>query len=206
MLSEIDGMMAAEGFGYVVVCCSNLSAENFWQARLEKTVKEVTGVAAKVLCVHEDWNGGAGNGLGTLYAFQKANAKAGVDLVAAMKGGASVAIYHTAGKGTRMAPLPGAENNNKPGVKLPGLVSLDGTMTPITVLESVMRQTSAYAAVRKGRCSVFWGDQVFVPSCAFAYPPLLLKAHSGVLTHRSAIPHPSIASGGHGRQMTPCAH
>ena len=155
MLSEIDGMMAAEGFGYVVVCCSNLSAENFWQARLEKTVKEVTGVAAKVLCVHEDWNGGAGNGLGTLYAFQKANAKAGVDLVAAMKGGASVAIYHTAGKGTRMAPLPGAENNNKPGVKLPGLVSLDGTMTPITVLESVMRQTSAYAAVRKGRCSVF---------------------------------------------------
>jgi len=27
----------------------------------------------------------------------------------------SVAIYHTAGKGTRLAPLPGAENNNKPG-------------------------------------------------------------------------------------------
>ena len=28
----------------------------------------------------------------------------------------SVAIYHTAGKGTRLAPLPGAENNNKPGL------------------------------------------------------------------------------------------
>ena len=26
-----------------------------------------------------------------------------------------MAIYHTAGKGTRLAPLPGAENNNKPG-------------------------------------------------------------------------------------------
>ena len=34
----------------------------------------------------------------------------------------TVAIYHTAGKGTRLAPLPGAENNNKPGVKLPSLV------------------------------------------------------------------------------------
>jgi hypothetical protein len=29
--------------------------------------------------------------------------------------GKAVAIYHTAGKGTRLAPLPGAENNNKPG-------------------------------------------------------------------------------------------
>ena len=43
----------------------------------------MTGVAATVLCVHEDWNGGAGNGLGTLYAFQKACAKGmakGVDV------------------------------------------------------------------------------------------------------------------------------
>jgi len=117
-----------------------------------------------VLCVHEDWNGGAGNGLGTLYAFQKAAAKAGKDLVAEMKAGKSVAIYHTAGKGTRLAPLPGAENNNKPGVKLSGLVKVDGKLQAITVLESVMRQTSAYAKLRPGRCSVYWGDQVFVPS------------------------------------------
>ena len=41
-------------------------------------------------------------------------------------GGASVALYHTAGKGTRMAPLPGAENNNKPGVKLPALLKVGG--------------------------------------------------------------------------------
>ena len=27
-----------------------------------------------------------------------------------------------------------------------------------------MRQTSTYASVRSGRVSVFWGDQVFVPS------------------------------------------
>ena len=60
----------AAGFDVVIVCCSNQSAENFWQARLEQTVQQVTGTAgAAVLAVHEDWNGGAGNGLGTLYAF-----------------------------------------------------------------------------------------------------------------------------------------
>lgn len=68
--------------------------------------------------------------------------------------GKAVAIYHTAGKGTRLAPLPGAENNNKPGVKLPGLVSVNGQLEPITVLECVLRQTSSYGAVRGGRCSV----------------------------------------------------
>ena len=153
------------------MCCSNLAAENYWQKRLMSTVKEVTGAAGVVLCVHEDWNGGAGNGLGTLYAFQKACAKAsagGIDLAAKMRAGASVALYHTAGKGTRLAPLPGAENNNKPGVKLPALISVDGSPQPITVLECVMRQTSSYAAARPGRCSVFWGDQIFVPSCGVA--------------------------------------
>ena len=50
-----------------------------------------------------------------------------------------MAIYHTAGKGTRLAPLPGAENNNKPGVKLPGLLSVNGQLEPITVLECVLR-------------------------------------------------------------------
>eukprot|EP00966_Prymnesium_polylepis_P024954 575494-Prymnesium_polylepis.1 len=160
MLNEIAVMMEASGYDYVIVCCSNLSAENFWQKRLEHTLVEVTGKAGSVLCVHEDWNGGAGNGLGTLYAFQKAAAKAGKDLVAEMKAGKSVAIYHTAGKGTRLAPLPGAENNNKPGVKLSGLVKVDGKLQAITVLESVMRQTSAYAKLRPGRCSVYWGDQV----------------------------------------------
>ena len=63
-----------------------------------------------------------------------------------------------------MAPLPGAENNNKPGVKLPSLLTVGGEDVPITVLECVMRQTSSYAPVRKGRCSVFWGDQIFVPT------------------------------------------
>merc|ERR1740124_244461 len=130
MLAEIDAMQGPEGFDVIIVCCSNLAAERFWQARLSETAEEVTGCkSTTVLAVHEDWNGGAGNGLGTLDAFQKACAKAqesGVDLLAKLKGGAAVAIYHTAGKGTRMAPLPGAENNNKPGVKLSALVNVGG--------------------------------------------------------------------------------
>ena len=76
-----------------------------------------------VLAVSEDWSSasGAGNGLGTLYAFQKAcrvaKEKYGVDLAAELKDGkVSAALYHTAGKGTRLAPLPASENNNKPGV------------------------------------------------------------------------------------------
>ena len=136
MLAEIDAMQGPEGFDVIIVCCSNLAAERFWQARLSETAAEVTGCASTtVLAVHEDWNGGAGNGLGTLYAFQKACAKAAEsghgDLLAKLKGGAAMAIYHTAGKGTRMAPLPGAENNNKPGVKLSALVKVgSGTLTP----------------------------------------------------------------------------
>jgi hypothetical protein len=78
-------------------------------------------------------------------------------------GGISVGLYHTAGKGTRLAPLPGAENNNKPGVKLPGSVKLaDGSSKRITILESVIKQTGCYAKSRKGRLSVFWGDQVWI--------------------------------------------
>lgn len=75
-----------------------------------------------VLAVSEDWSpSGAGNGLGTLYAFQKACAvakeKYGVDLKDELdKGKISAALFHTAGKGTRLAPLPASENNNKPGV------------------------------------------------------------------------------------------
>ena len=167
MTAEINRMTGPEGFDVIIVCCSNQAAEDYWQERLEATVEQVTGAAGTVLCVHEDWNGGAGNGLGTLYAFQKACAKGqlkNMDVAKMMADGASVALYHTAGKGTRMAPLPGAENNNKPGVKLPSLLKIGGEDMPITVLECVMRQTSSYAPVRKGRCSVFWGDQIFVPS------------------------------------------
>jgi len=131
-----------------------------------------------VLAVSEDWApGGAGNGLGTLYAYRKAcraaEEKYGLDLVDLLgKGEVSAALYHTAGKGTRLAPLPASENNNKPGVKLPFCHELsDGTWDPMTVLEAVVRQTGLYAPYRKGRLSVFWGDQVFLPSAPYSNPP-----------------------------------
>lgn len=130
------------------------------------------------LAVSEDWSaGGAGNGLGTLYAYEKACGVAkerhGVDLDALlMEKKISAAIYHTAGKGTRLAPLPASENNNKPGVKLPFCHTLsDGTLEPLTVLEAVVKQTGVYAPSRLGRLSVYWGDQVFVPSAPFVYTP-----------------------------------
>jgi len=75
-----------------------------------------------VLAVSEDWDkGGAGNGLGTLYAYEKAcrvaQKKFGVDLKSKLDAKlVSAALFHTAGKGTRLAPLPASENNNKPGV------------------------------------------------------------------------------------------
>ena len=47
----------------------------------------------------------------------------------------------------------------------------DGSPTPMTVLEAVIKQTGVYAASRKGRLSVFWGDQVFLPSAPFVYNP-----------------------------------
>jgi hypothetical protein len=38
-------------------------------------------------------------------------------------------------------------------------------------LEAVVMQTGIYASSRKGRLSVFWGDQVFIPSASFQYTP-----------------------------------
>jgi len=191
MHAFISRMLGAGGYDYVIVCCSNLSGERYWQARLDATVGEVTGAAGRVLVVHEDWNGGAGNGLGTLYAVVKASAlahtKHRVDLLAELKAGKSVALYHTAGKGTRLAPLPGAENNNKPAVRLPSLITVNGERTAITVLEAVMRQTSIYADRSRGRLSVYWGDQVFVPSDGegFVNPP---THHADILAALGPMP------------------
>ena len=110
----------AHGFDVTIICTTDDHQATYWMDLLEHGLLR----HRKVLAVSEDWNssGGAGNGLGTLYAFQKAAALAqtkydGYDLRAALAGGsASAALYHTAGKGTRMAPLPASENNNKPGV------------------------------------------------------------------------------------------
>lgn len=187
--AALQRMLGVEGFDVVVVCTGTEWQAKFWQARLERGKGYVIPASCEVVCVHEDWkSGGAGNGLGTLYAMRKAAAAYDGDVVAKLNAGeVSVAIYHTAGKGTRLAPLPGAENNNKPGVKLPASapVGEGGASVPLTILESVIKQTGVYAACRKGRLSVFWGDQIFVPTLATSYE---VTAHADILCMLAAMP------------------
>jgi hypothetical protein len=169
-------------FDVTIICTTDDYQAEFWMERLSEGICKSSTPDAKfpmVLAVSEDWGaGGAGNGLGTLYAFQKASKLAAekyqVDLPSLLKEGKiSAALYHTAGKGTRLAPLPASENNNKPGVQLPVChpMTTHGTYQPVTILEAVVKQTGVYASSRLGRLSVFWGDQVFVPSAPFQYTP-----------------------------------
>ena len=162
------------GMDIVIVSTTSKFQEDYWQQRLESTRGQITNDNAVIIAVHEDWDGGAGNGLGTLYALKKAAEKAqnfNIDLFEKLNNRASVGLYHTAGKGTRLAPLPGSENNNKPGVKLPGMVYINDKPKPITILEAVIKQTSLYASSRKGRVSVFWGDQIFISCTKINYTP-----------------------------------
>jgi hypothetical protein len=180
---NIDVMNSLEGFDIVMVCCSSGNQALYWQHRLEKGRGSVLPATATVLAVEEDWPGGAGNALGTLYAFKKASALAlqryNRDILSELRDGTiSIGLYHTAGKGTRLAPLPGSENNNKPGVKLPTTIPIDGEESPITILEAVIKQTGCYAKCRHGRLSVFWGDQVFIPTASVSYP---IKYHADIL-------------------------
>ena len=57
----------------------------------------------------------------------------------------------------------------KPGVKLPVTVKIDGKNVPMTILEAVIKQTGCYANSRPGRLSVFWGDQIFIPTVNVEY-------------------------------------
>jgi len=169
-------MNEQRNFDVVVVCTSTEFQANYWQQRLDNGVGTWLPATTKVVAVHEDWPGGAGNGLGTLYAFKKAVSKGktlyGIDFQKELTAGsAAIGLYHSAGKGTRLAPLPGGENNNKPGVKLCASVQLRTGMEPITILESVIKQTGCYGVSRKGRLSVFWGDQIFVPTVSVEYTP-----------------------------------
>ncbi len=126
----------------LVVTTNCLKEARYWQRVLPD---------ARV--VYEEWPGGAGNGLGTLYAAQQAG------VLEDLRSGKPVALYHTAGKGTRLAPLPGSEFNNKSAVKIPGAP---------TLLEAVIEQTKPL--LHPGRLSVFWGDQLFTPSIPLREP------------------------------------
>lgn len=160
------------GMDVIIVSTSNKQQELFWQKRLEKRLGDILKKDIFIVAIEEDWPGGAGNSLGTLYTYQKGRQKIqelhNVDIQQLQQKGASIAIYHTAGQGTRLSPLTASEYNNKPGVKLPGVV---GDNECITILEAVLKQTAIYAPARKGRLSVFWGDQIFIPSKPCEYEP-----------------------------------
>jgi hypothetical protein len=169
-----DATKKNQGMDVIIVSVSNPKQAEFWQRRLEDTRGQISNSNAKIYVVHEDWRGGAGNGLGTLYAWQKANAQAlsqgDPDFFELLSQNKAIALYHTAGKGTRLAPLPGSEGNNKPAVKLPAPLKINGQDQPITILEAVIKQTSLFAPIRRGRLSVFWGDQIFIPSLPLNNP------------------------------------
>ncbi|CAI5725434.1 unnamed protein product [Hyaloperonospora brassicae] len=187
---NIDAINRLNGYDVVIVCTSTPHQAQYWQDRLLATRGSISPPDAKVIAVFEDWTGGAGNGLGTLYAYTKAVAAGrelyGIDIPALLAAGRiSVALYHTAGKGTRLAPLPGSENNNKSGVKLPAMVTVHNQHVPMTILEAVVKQTGVYARSRRGRLSVFWGDQVFIPSAAVQYEA---KHHIDILAALAPLP------------------
>lgn len=149
------------GFDVIVVVASNGNSK-YWEWRLSATRNEVLSPKTKIICTEEKWEKGAGQLLGTLHAFEEANKKK--NLKGVLKRGGTVAFYHTAGYGKRMAPLCGAEGNNKPAIKLPRPMEIEGGDTLLTVLEAGILSTQCYARTREGRICVFWGDQVIIPS------------------------------------------
>ena len=177
------------GMDIVIICAAAAQQAAFWLQRLNETKGKLLKAEALVMAVWEDWPNGAGNGLGTLYAYQQACSKAkaewGIDIAQRLEAGASVAIYHTAGKGKRLSPLTFSENCDKPAIKLPGFIELHNPTHFLTILEAVIKQTAIYAPAQAGRLSVFWGDQIFIPSTSCDFSP---KHHIEILAKLIAFP------------------
>ncbi len=66
-----DGGVPAVGFDVVIVCTSSENQARYWQSRLHSTRGKLLLSSCTVFVVYEDWEGGAGNALGSLYAFEK---------------------------------------------------------------------------------------------------------------------------------------
>ncbi|MFN4173513.1 MAG: hypothetical protein ACK4HV_00205 [Parachlamydiaceae bacterium] len=180
---------AKSGMDIVIVSTVNAEQEAYWQERLEKSRGQVLKNSALFIVILEDWQGGAGNGLGSLYAYQKAREKAfiehKIDIFQKQREGYSIALYHTAGEGKRLYPLTASEFGNKSAIKLPSLIKIDDMDEPITILEAVIRQTGIYANARRGRLSVFWADQLFVPATA---PEIPSRHHADLLVKLIPMP------------------
>lgn len=175
------------GFDVVVVSAASAARAAAWRARLEATRGAVIRGDAALVVVHEDWPGGAGNALGTLFALREA-ARAVPDLWARIEGGASVGIWHTAGRGQRLYPLPAVDGGDKAAVRLPGAVGVGGVEAPITLLEAAIRGARALDRVGGGRISVFWGDQLVAPARPLRPPthPVALLGRVGPIPDAAA--------------------
>ena len=58
--NALAAMLKVEGFDVIIICCGTSHQAAFWQARLERGRGVIVPQDATVLCVHEDWPGGAG--------------------------------------------------------------------------------------------------------------------------------------------------
>lgn len=163
---------------FVIITTNSPSQAKYWQNLLDEKANE----KLQYIVVHEDWPGGADNGLGSLYAFIQANEKAkeqfGINLKEILDNGGGVSLFHCAGMGKRLYPLTASEYNNKSAIKIPR-----GAETQ-SILQLVLDQTLTQTHVLKGRLSVFWGDQIFIPSISLRRP----HSHAEVFTMVSHFP------------------
>jgi hypothetical protein len=150
----------------------------------EEFLQDRAGLFARdnslIIVEDEDWNGPAGNGLGTLYAYQKArkrlNQTHGLDLLDLQRKGGAVVICHSVGRGQRLYPLTATENFNKSALKIPSGHSNNGQrVATVSILEAVLMQVRQLLPYRRERLSVFWGDQIFL-----ADPPIHKPATAAV--------------------------
>ncbi len=132
----------------LIVVSSTEKEAKFWQRSLKNS--DVIHPGTRVISIPEVWSGGAGQLLGTLNALIETR------IFANLKKNQTTAIYHTAGKGKRIAPI-GLTEAGKGAVKLP----FKNKTT--TLLEAVIKQTTPFSETRKGRLCVFWADAIFLP-------------------------------------------
>jgi hypothetical protein len=143
------------GMDVIIIAASSHKHQELLQKRLNELKGTLIKPSAYIFCVVEDWPNGAGNGLGTLYAFHKATelgkSSYGIDLLEKLAHGESIGLFHTAGDGSRMFPLTASEVGCKPLIKLPGRLENVSTHALISSLEAVIKQTSIYALPGRGR-------------------------------------------------------
>lgn len=170
-LASIEAMSRVikdgQGFDWIIITASR-DWHEFWLARLESLRGEIIGKNTGIILQDEDWPGGAGQLLGTLYAWEKANSELlrlrNIDLAQELKAGKKIAIYHTTGHGKRMAPLSLSEGGEKAAIRLPRFIDVNNKKDFLTILEAVIFSSQIFAPSRGGRLTVFWGDQIVIPA------------------------------------------